>query len=85
MEGQKIHTTIHQKIVFDSKRAELGAKGLDSCKAVAEVEAEGGLQRQWRHGGWEAGNGGNKWPIMQHQDNEGNWRAEKLFRNFIFP
>ncbi len=21
---------------------------------------------------------------MQHQDNEGNWRAEKLFRNFMF-
>ncbi len=37
---------MHQNIIFDKERAELGAKGMNICKAVAEVEvgveAEGG-------------------------------------------
>ncbi len=56
-----IHTTIYQNIIFDNKRAELGAKGMDSCKAVweveVEVEAEGGLQWHWWCGKSEASNG----------------------------
>ncbi len=40
MRGRTIHTTIHQNIIFDKKRAEMGAKGVDSRKVMAEVEVE---------------------------------------------
>ncbi len=76
-------------MIFDNKRAEVGAKGMDSHKAVAEVEADvevegGGLQWRWWRCRPEVSNGGNKWPV-QHWDIDSNWRAEKLFRNFAMP